>query len=437
MAFGTSAELVFDVFARDNASDTFRRIGGASSSASSNLTKFSGKLKTIAKVGALAAAAAGIYAAKWGIEAVKAGAEDQQQQALLANAIRHNTDARKKDIDGLEDWIGKMGTAYGVADDDLRPALQRLVTSTKDVGKAQKLASLAMDVSAGTGKSLESVSSALMKAQNGQVSGLSRLGVKTKNAAGETMSLEQITKQLADTYGGSAATKADTFQGKMDRLKLIFSETKEAVGAKLLPILSDLASWFLDKGIPAISSAHSWLADKLGPVFATVGDIIKNRLWPFIQGVGESIGEDLPGFVDQAKAAFKDARPWFEAVGTVFSKVIGPAVKWLAENILPALGLAIRAVGKFWQAEGKVFKWVWGNLIKPAFDAFAKAIKAIGKVGTWLWNSIFQPVFKFIAKAIAKVIELFANMLHTLGNVPGGMLDWAEKAADKRDKAAK
>src|SRR5213596_2325577 len=125
-----------------------------------------------AKVGKVAAvglaggiAAAGVVAIKFG----KAAAEDQQQAALLAKQLKNSAHATDGQVTATERWISKQGVAKGVADDQLRPALMSLVRATCDVGKAQKLATLAMDVSAGTGKDLGAVSMALAKAQNGNV----------------------------------------------------------------------------------------------------------------------------------------------------------------------------------------------------------------------------------------------------------------------------
>lgn len=408
MAFGSAANLTFDILARDNASGTFDRIGHSAKGTYGPLSGLGSKLKSVAKYGALAAAAGAVLAAKWGIDAVKAAAKDQQAQELLKGALQRNAGATRGQVKDVEKWIASVGRATGVTDDELRPALGRLVTATKDVGKAQDLARLAMDVSAGTGKSLESVSTALMKAQNGNVSSLSRLGIKTKDAEGNTLSLKEVTKQLADTYGGAAADKADTFQGKMDRLKLIYDETKEAIGSKLLPVLSDLGDWFLSKGIPAISKTWGWLKEKLGPVFSFVGDAIR-KVIPFLQDIGQRLGNDLPGFTADAKAAFKDAQPFFQAVGEVFQNLVGPAIKWVADHVLPSIGGQLRIV--------------------------AKAFGAIGKAFTWTWNNVLQPVFKFMILSVARVLDTLGRLFQVLGSFPGAP-KWIGETGDKMRAAA-
>ena len=57
--------------------------------------------------------------------------------------------------------------ATGVTDDELRPAMETLVTATGDVGKAQKDMKKALDISAASGKSVEDVSKAIALAHTG------------------------------------------------------------------------------------------------------------------------------------------------------------------------------------------------------------------------------------------------------------------------------
>jgi hypothetical protein len=172
-----------------------------------------GKASRMAKAGSIAgkALAVGLGAVAFAaVKATKAAADDEAAQVKLANTMRNAAGASSQQIAATERWITAQGKAKGVADDELRPALGRLVAVTHDVGKAQKLANLGMDIAAGTGKSLETVTSALAKAQAGSLGGLSRLGVATKDAAGNTRSLKDITAELGKTYAGAATKQAQT-----------------------------------------------------------------------------------------------------------------------------------------------------------------------------------------------------------------------------------
>jgi hypothetical protein len=224
-----------------------------------SLEKFS---KRAGQAFAVAGAAALAYAGKLAIDGVKAAIEDEAAQAKLAKTLENVTGATDAAVKSTEDYILQTSLAFGVADDDLRPSLERLVRATKDVEEAQKLQSLALDISAGSGKSLETVSNALAKAAEGQTTALGKLGVGIAAADLKTMDLDQITKTLADTFGGQALAKTGTYQGKMDKLTVAFNEAKESVGAALLPILTRLADFISINMVPALNSFIAGLTGK-------------------------------------------------------------------------------------------------------------------------------------------------------------------------------
>jgi hypothetical protein len=197
-----------------------------------------------------AAAAAGAYAVKIGVDGVKAALADEQSQVKLASALTNATGATKAQIAATEDSIDKMARATGVADDQLRPALSRLALSTGNVSKAQDLLSLALDISTQTGKPLEGVANALGKAYDGNTAALGKLGVGLSSAELKAMSFTQVQSRLSDLFGGAAAKNAETFQGRMDRLKVAFDEGVETIGYNLLPILQTFIDVIINKVIP-------------------------------------------------------------------------------------------------------------------------------------------------------------------------------------------
>jgi len=197
-----------------------------------------------------AAAAAGAYAVKIGVDGVKAALADEQSQVRLASALENATGATKAQIAATEDSIDKMARATGVADDSLRPALARLALSTNSTSKAQELLALALDISTQTGKPLEGVANALGKAYDGNTAALGKLGVGLSSAELKAMSFTQVQTKLSDLFGGAAAKNAETFQGRVDRLKIAFDEGVEAIGYQLLPIIEKLIAIIVDKVVP-------------------------------------------------------------------------------------------------------------------------------------------------------------------------------------------
>lgn len=249
------------------------RITGDGSSASRALDQVGSKSSSFASKASKAGAVAGkvlagglALAGVAAFKATQAAAADEAAQSKLAQTLAKAGGATREQIAATEDWITAQGKSKGVADDELRPALSQLVAVTHDVGKSQKLATLAMDIAAARGVSLESVTKSLAKAQTNGAAGLAKLGVQTKNAAGETLSLDQVQKKLAQTYGGAAAKAAETTAGKQKILAVQMGELQEQIGQKLLPVMLKLA----DVGLKVIDwiSRNTTLVGILIGVFA-------------------------------------------------------------------------------------------------------------------------------------------------------------------------
>ena len=263
--------------------------------ASNEVSGFGDKVKKFGKMAAAAFAAAGVaaaaYAGKLLVDGVKAAIEDEAAQAKLATTLTNVTGATAKQIKAVESQITKTSLLTGITDDELRPSFERLVRATNDSDKALKLQSLAIDVAAGSGKSLESVTNALAKAQEGNAASLAKLGIGLSSAELKTMSMEEITAKLADTFGGQASEQADTFQGKMQRLQVAFDEGKETVGSFVLDAITPLVSNFVDNVIPAVQKLGEELGSKLQPVFTALTDYIRDFVIPTLKNMWSFISE--------------------------------------------------------------------------------------------------------------------------------------------------
>ena len=233
--------------------DLKNKLNQADNAVETNSQKISAFGKKAAAAFAIAAAAAVAYGTKLAIDGVKAAIEDEQAQLRLAAALRSATGATDAQIKATEDMILKTSLATGVADDKLRPAMQRLAVSTKSTEEAQNLLTLALDISAASGKDLETVANALGRAQDGNQAALGRLGLGLSKAELATLSFTEVQAKLAELYGGAAATNAETFQGKIDRLKVAFDEAKESLGVALLPFIEKFITFLNDEAIPALN----------------------------------------------------------------------------------------------------------------------------------------------------------------------------------------
>jgi hypothetical protein len=198
-----------------------------------------------------AAAVAGLAAAMG--DAVKAAMEDEKSQQMLARQLKATTGATDDQIKSVEKYISAQGRNLGITDDQLRPALAGLVRVTKDVNEAQNAASLAMDIAAAKGVSLETVSKALERAYGGNTAALAKLDPSVRDMIKGGATLEEVFAKMTGTFGGAAKEASNTAAGGFAKLKLSLDETKESIGAALLPVLQ--------KVLPYLQKAADWAQD--------------------------------------------------------------------------------------------------------------------------------------------------------------------------------
>ena len=213
-------------------------------------------LPAVAAMGALTVAAG---------YSIKAAVEDSAAQAILAKTLQNVTSATDSQIAAIEEQISVMSLATGVADDELRPAFASLVRVTQDVTAATDGLKLAMDISAGTGKDLGSVSDALAKAYGGNYKALGLLSPELKKMIKDGASLDEVMAAMAKTFGGQAAVAAGTAQGQFKRLNVALDEAKESIGMALLPAVMAVLPYLIEFG--------NWAADHTGTLLAVATTI--------------------------------------------------------------------------------------------------------------------------------------------------------------------
>jgi methyl-accepting chemotaxis protein len=226
---------------------------------------------------ALAGAAAAGFALKLGVEAVQAAIEEEKSVARLKMALDNLALGFAMPV--VDDFIDKTQRASGVADDQLRPALGSLAQATGNLYDAQNLLNLALDVSAGTGRDLSSVTTALARAANGQTTALRRLAPSIDGAVLKTGDLTKITGELTRLFGGQAEARANSYAGTIDRLSIAADELMEAFG-----------KGFLDAFREGLGGSTEELMDTL------------QDLEPQMEQIGGTIGE-LAGTIGKMSGA--------------------------------------------------------------------------------------------------------------------------------------
>jgi hypothetical protein len=322
-----------------------------------------------------AAALVGLGAAAF--DSVKGAMEDAAAQEQLARNIRGVTNASDSAIKKNEDFISSLSMSTATADDELRPALAKLVVGTENLEEAQQGLRLAQDIAAGTGKDLATVSDALAKAYAGNDKGLKALDPRMKTLLKDGLDVEGAMSVLADTFGGDAAAAADTAEGRFKRLSIGLAETKESIGAALLPAIQAV--------LPFIERLGTW-AQENTTTFLIVGGAIA--------GIATAILA-----VNFAMKAWTAATTAFTAVQAAFNAVMALNPIFLLVALFVAVGAALVILQLKFNIFGKVFEGV-GKIAGTVFDGikagFAGVVTAVSGYVNGL-VAIYKGLFNGIA----------------------------------------
>ena len=348
-----------------------------------------------------AGAAAGYAAVQFGVDGVKAFVDDEAAAAKLATTLDNLGLAH--DTTQVEGMIDALQRQTGVADEALRPAFDRLVRSIGDTAGATDALKLAMDVSAGTGKSLDSVVQALGKAYDGNTAGLSRLGAGIDKSVLATGNMDTITKDLARTFGGQAKTASETYKGQLDRLSVGFSELQESFGAGFINALGNTAG-------------------KTDELMQAMED-----LQPALEEIGGAAGDltiELAGMVTAADKASKAGKrlledPNWDDLGTVLretadanSYMIGTLIAGIPV-IGPYVNLLYNLVGGYDALAGSA---------NDAYLGVSRTAMAMGKgtpdidasaAATSRWNARAEALGKTIKYTGGNLEEYFSTVNST------------------------
>ena len=220
--------------------------------------------KTFAKV------FAGVAITAFGKSAVNAFIESEKAAAKLRTTVKNL--GLEFEQPGIDKYLQGLSLQFGIIDENLIPGFQRLLIATKDVSKAQSLFETALNVSAGTGKDLNAVTTSLSKAYMGDNVALGRLGVGLSKAQLKSASFLDIQKQLNVSFAGQAAAAVEGYAGDMAKLTVAVDESKEAIGKGLLDALKALSG---DTSIDTFTTKMVRSAETIGNAFGSVIDFLQ------------------------------------------------------------------------------------------------------------------------------------------------------------------
>ena len=320
------------------------------------------------------AAIAGLAAAA--TVATKAAIEDQKQQDELARQLEVTTGATAEQVAAVEDYIAKTEMAAAVSDTELRPAFANLVRATGSVTEAQELMTLALDVAAGTGRDLESVTEALQEAIQGEVGPLKELDRSLTDMIASGADADEVMGQLAETFGGAAARNTETVAGRFELMQIQIQNAQESIGLALLPILEKLLPILEDVATFVAENTDLFIA--IGAAIATVAGIViayntALKLYAVAQGIATA------------------ATALFNAV--------------LAANPIVLIVLAIAGLILLEKRFGVVTKIVEG--VKFAFDLVSDAVSWLAGKFVDFINTLIDVANKIPFVSIDKLTNVF------------------------------
>ena len=350
-------------------------------------------------------------------DAAKAASADETAQKLLAEALEKSTVATDFQIEAADKLVDRLQRQTGVADDELRPALANLARATGNITQAQQLLTLALDVSAGSGLDLASVQQILVNAMNGNYKGLRQLGIQFDATGDKTKDFERVTQTLAQLFGGAAATKASTFEGTLQRLRIVYDEIVERIGYAVLPYLQRFAQFVLNAVVPAVEQFIKSLGAGRGVKGALEDGIA--AAGPFGAALVQTMGKITNSVLTMVYNLII-AYETFAAIQTAI-KALSAGIKGAAFDFAKVLGAAAAAyqVRQLRQESDAYFASLAANM--PTLEAYNKATGNTARTSGMTADQL---------ERIAAQSKVVAPALDTVGNGLAKVDERARKAGD-------
>jgi phage-related protein len=420
-------EVTVVVNGKDNASATMNQ----AKESASGLTGTLGELGKIA--GGVGLEQIGEKGFDFLKDSVTAAQDAEAAQGKLKQAVIDtgaSWDASAASVNGAIDGAEKMGFSANSS----RNALALLEAQTSSVTEAQKRFTLAQDLSRGTSMDLETASRLLGKVTDTNVTALQRYGVHVAKGATET----ELFAAVQAKFGGQAEVFANSSAGSMAKVKIQIEELKVAIGEKLLPVITTLASFFADKVAPAIANFITQVADGIGDFkdWAASNEQVQDALAK-VEDVLAAVNPKVQEFIGYLKDHQTEVKIFAGVVGGVLvvaftawavSAGLAAAATLLALAPIIAVGVALGllAIGiyevvKHWDViKAKTMEVV--NFIKDFVEEHWKliALAIMGPMGLIViavvdhWDAIknkTMEAFDFIKNVVSMVVAFISDFI--------------------------
>jgi hypothetical protein len=191
--------------------------------------------------------------------------EDEKAANRLALAVKNL--GLEFETPRIERYISDLSKMSGVTDDQLRPAMQRLLQTTGSVTKAQELLTQATDIAAGSGVDYETVVNDLSMAYVGQTRGLRKYSLGLSQAELKTMKFADVQERLNKQFSGANAEFLTTYAGKLQLITTAAGEASEKIGGALVDsLVSVFAAGDTTQFVNQIDTLATKIADTVSAV---------------------------------------------------------------------------------------------------------------------------------------------------------------------------
>jgi len=344
------------------------------------------------------AAVAGLAAAA--TVATKAAIDDQKQQDELARQLQITTGATQEQVAAVEDYIAKTETAAAVSDSELRPAFANLVRATGSVTEAQDLMNLALDVAAGTGRDLESVSEALQEAYQGEVGPLKELDRSLTDMIASGADADEVMGQLAETFGGAAARNTETVAGRFELMQIQIQNAQESIGLALLPILEKLLPILEDVATFVAENTDLFIA--IGAAVATVaGIVIAYNTALKLYAVAQGIATAATAVFNAVLAANPIVLIVLAIAGLVATLIVLEKKFGVVTKVIEAVKIAFDAVSD-------AVTWLAGKFV-DFINTLIDVANKIPFVDIGKLTNVFEEQAEVVEKQVTPAIEGYAD----------------------------
>ena len=392
-------------------------------------------------------AAVGVAAVAVGKDLLEAGERAATSNARIdqiAESMGLFGEATEGVTERLKDLANETARKTGVDQNQIKQAQATLLTfkelgnSAGAVGQNFDRATMAaIDLAAAGFGSVESNAVQLGKALNDPIAGLAALGesgitfteaekeviatmVESGNVYGaQKLVLEAIEKQVAGTALATA--------NGSDQMRVAFSQLQERLGEQLLPVLTALGTFFIEKLIPALEQAYNtvvpavtraWqdLSAALGPVIAQIRDTLE----PIIRSVIDFLRNNTDVVkVFMAVLAGAAAVAMIAALAAAFASLFNPVTL-----IIGAIAAAAAGVYYAW-TRFETFR----NVVTTAFEVIKTAAQAWWTVVKFVFDNVLGGT-DGIMRAVNILKTVFETGFNAMKNVVMGLYDAIKSVVD-------